>query len=122
MKRVALIACFVVMLSGGAWPVVAPFVPATRFPTSAPQARAEHRELQCFAEGVFAHTEKRASIRFVLPDDESDGGLVNHRLRYIVPGRTVITSGDAQYVASWHEPVPIGRPVWSGCGGVLVRK
>ena len=74
--------------------------------------------LQCFAQTVLARTKPGDSVHFVLPSIDADGGLVNHRLRYALPGRYVSTNLDAS---------PSGRrPEWTavwqgGCGGVLTR-
>lgn len=114
-------AVFIVMLAAGTWPIVEPFMPRETVPTTASEARADHAELQCFAEGVLQHTEAHRSVRFILPKDEIDGGLVNHRLRYVVPGRRVTLDGPADYVASWRAATPTGTVMWSGCGGVLTR-
>ena len=82
------------------------------------QPAGPHGDLQCFAGKVLARTEPRASIRFVLPPDEADGGLINHRLRYALPGRYVSTNLDMcapnrppQWIATWR----------GGCDGSLER-
>jgi hypothetical protein len=81
-----------------------------------------HGGLQCFAEKVLARTEPGASVRFVLPASEGDGGLINHRLRYALPGRYVSTNLDMF--------APTRRPDWiatwnatkhGGCDGSLER-
>lgn len=112
---------FAVILAGGLWPLLKPFLPRPDLPTTAEQLRTDHSELQCFAQNVFLRTEPRTTITFSVPEDFRDGGLVNHRLRYIVPGRHIVLAGPATYVASWRQPPPDGRVVWRGCGGVLVR-
>jgi hypothetical protein len=124
-------ACFAAMIAGGIWPIFALFRKAETVPTTAEQARAEHAELRCFAEGVFRSTPPRAVIRFIVPDAELDGGLIDHRLRYVVPGR-YIAAGTAAvrpaatptrgYIASWREPAAAGQVIFRGCGGVLVRQ
>lgn len=86
---------------------------------------ARHAELECFAQGVLEHTESRARIRYVLPDDVSDQGLMIQRIRYLAPGRYFVETdavAPGQYVAAWREPPPPGNVIWSGCGGVLVRR
>ena len=113
---------FAALLTGGIWPILAPFRPIAGFPTIAKQQRAQRRELQCFAEGVLQRTPARASILFLVPAEDSDGGLIDHRLRYVLPGRQIVRSGPADYVAAWHQPVDEGHPFWSGCGGVLARR
>ena len=77
-----------------------------------------HRDLQCFADKVLACTPPRATIHFVLPSTEWDGGLINHRLRYALPGRYVSTNQDMF--------PPARRPDWiatwrGGCDGTLER-
>ena len=84
-------------------------------PTAAAGA---HAGLQCFADKVLAGTPPRATIHFVLPPSEWDGGLINHRLRYALPGRWVSTNQDM--------PPPARRPDWiatwrGGCDGTLER-
>ena len=114
-------AAFILLLLAGMWPVLAPFRPATRLPTIGDRQRAERRDLQRFAEGVLARTENGASIIFLVPADQNDGGLINHRLRYLLPGRFVLTSGSAHYTATWHREQRPGQLIWSGCGGALVK-
>jgi hypothetical protein len=114
--------CFVALLTGGVWPILSPFRPAPAFPTIGERQRAERRELQCFAVGVLERTPARASIVFLVPAGDSDGGLIDHRLRYVLPGRQILKSGPAEYVAAWHRPLETGNPIWTGCGGVLVRR
>ena len=113
---------FAALLTGGIWPVLAPFRPLPPFPTIAEQQRAERRELQCFAEAVLQRTPARASILFLVPADDSDGGLIDHRLRYVLPGRQIVTSGPADYVAAWRQATRIQHPIWAGCGGLLARR
>ena len=113
---------FLALLTGGIWPILAPFRPISAFPTIGDQQRRERTELQCFAAGVLARTPPRASILFLVPPDDSDGGLIDHRLRYVLPGRQVLKSGTADYVATWHQPPGGGRAIWTGCGGALVRR
>jgi hypothetical protein len=74
--------------------------------------------LQCFAQTVFARTKPGESVHFILPSIDADGGLVNHRLRYALPGRYVSTNVDAAPSRR--------RPDWTamwqgGCEGVLTR-
>jgi hypothetical protein len=113
---------FAALLTGGIWPILAPFRPLPVFPTIGDQQRRERSELQCFAAGVLARTPPRASILFLVPPDDSDGGLIDHRLRYVLPGRQVLKSGTAEYVATWHQPPGGGPVIWTGCGGALVRR
>ena len=115
--------CFALLLGGGVWPILAPYHRRSlAFPTIAEQQRAERRELQCFAEGVLQRTPARASILFLVPAGDSDGGLIDHRLRYVLPGRRILKSGDAEFIASWHQTPGTQHPIWSGCGGVLSRR
>ena len=81
-------------------------------------AAGAHRDLQCFAQKVLAHTAPRTAIHFVLPSSEADGGLINHRLRYALPGRYVSTDQDMfrsarrpDWIATWR----------GGCDGTLER-
>jgi hypothetical protein len=113
---------FALLLGGGVWPVLAPFRPFPAFPTIAEQQRAERRELQCFAEGVLQRTPARASILFLVPAGDSDGGLIDHRLRYVLPGRQIVKSGPADYVAVWRQATGNQHRIWAGCGGVLSRR
>lgn len=74
-------------------------------------ARSDHRQLERFAEEVARHTPPRASIFFILPPEDSDGGLANHRLRYLLGERYVATNLDKfspplrriDYVAIWRD-------------------
>ena len=81
-------------------------------------AAGAHRDLQCFAQKVLAQTAPRTAIHFVLPPGEWDGGLINHRLRYALPGRYVSTNQDMfpparlpDWIATWR----------GGCEGTLER-
>ena len=114
--------CFSALLAGAVWPILSPFRPALGFPTIAERQRAERRELQCFAEGVLERTPPRARIAFLVPADDSDGGLIDHRLRYVLPGRQILKTGPAEFVAAWRTPLGAGSPIWTGCGGVLTRQ
>ena len=82
------------------------------------EAPEPHAGLQCFAETVLARTAPREAIHFVLPSSEADGGLINHRLRYALPGRYISTNLDMfpptrrpDWIAAWR-----GR-----CDGTLER-
>jgi hypothetical protein len=116
------------LIAGNVWDVISWQVVSPKPPRTDPRPGIGRRQLQCFAEGVLAHTERRASILFLLPESEADGGLVNHRLRYVLPGRFVWTNQDAvqprppiDLFASWRTPPPPGVVVWRGCEGVLSR-
>src|SRR2546428_11358500 len=99
-RQVLAAACFFALLWGGVRPVLAPFWRGgTAFPTIGERLRSERSELRCFAEGVFERTPRRAVILFLVPPDDSDGGLVNHRLPYVLPGPKIPTSGDAPFIA-----------------------
>jgi hypothetical protein len=122
MRSVLPATLFAVILAGGVWPLIEPFVPRPDVPTSAQQLRTDHAELQCFAQGVLQKTAPGTTIRVELPDGFRDGELVNHRLRYIITNRHVVLQGSADYVASWRAPEPKGRVLWRGCEGVLVQQ
>lgn len=78
---------------------------------SPPPMPSDHQELERFAAEVAARTPPRSSIYFVLPSDDADGGLANHRLRYLLGERFVTTNLDefsppqahVDYVAVWHD-------------------
>jgi hypothetical protein len=74
--------------------------------------------LQCFAEQVLARTKPGESVHFILPVNDADGGLINHRLRYALPGRYVSTNLD---MFPTHRP-PDWTATWTGgCEGSLTR-
>src|SRR5437867_1117878 len=111
-RRLLAAGCFFALLWGGVGPVLAPFWGGgTAFPTVGERLRRERSELRCFAEGVFERTPPRAAVLFLVPPDDSDGGLVNHRLRYVLPGRQIATSGNAPFIATWHRPTSTGRVI-----------
>ena len=102
----------VALVAASLWGVLS-WQPIRRTP-----APATHRDLQCFAEKVLARTPPRATVQFVLPASEADGGLINHRLRYALLGRYVSTNRDLF--------PPTRRPDWiatwqGGCEGTLER-
>jgi hypothetical protein len=113
------------MLFGNAWSIVS----WQKVWWRPPHGNPSHRALQCFADGVLAHTKPRDSILFILPEDDSEGGLANHRLRYALPGRYISTNHDLvpssapppTSIAVWRSPAPSGRVIWRGCEGVLQR-
>src|SRR5260221_10407583 len=83
--------------------------------------RPRHAALACFAATLLGQIPPRVTIVFQLPEDESDGGLINHRLRYLLPGRFIRTNLDsgtaperhpADFIATW-------RP--GHCAGSLER-
>src|ERR1700737_1108616 len=109
-RRLLAAACFFALVWGGVRPVLAPFWGGgSPLPPNGERLRNERSELRCFAEGVFERTPPRAAILFLVPQDDSDGGLVNHRLRYVLPGRQVLTSGDAPFIATWRPAPTTGR-------------
>src|SRR5258705_479891 len=115
MRRAVLL--LVALIAANLWDVVSDQIVRPKAPRGDPRVGAGRRQLQCFAEGVLAHTERHASILFLLPQTEADGGLVNHRLRYMLPARFVWTTQQApphDFVAAWRTPPPPGVPVWSG--------
>ena len=121
MRRAALL--LLALIAGNLWSVISDQIVRPQPPRADPRVGAGRRQLQCFAEGVLAHTERHAAILFLLPPSEADGGLVDHRLRYMLPARFVWTTQHAphDFVAAWRMPPPPGVPVWSGCEGVLLR-
>lgn len=124
-RPAAAAAALAVALFGSLWNVISD----QPIRAAAPPVPPARRQLQCFAEGVLQHSESGAKVLFLLPREHADGGLINHRLRYVLLGRQVATNHDLvpapmrpDYVASWMSPLPDGRVVWQGCGGVLVRR
>lgn len=83
-----------------------------------PPGDARRAGLQCFAEHLLARTKPGETVHFILPPNDADGGLINHRLRYAMPGRYVSTNLDMY---------PSRRPpdwtaTWTGgCEGTLTR-
>lgn len=73
--------------------------------------RSDHLELERFAAEVARRTPPNSSVYFVLPIDDSDGGLANHRLRHILGQRFVATNLDEfspplphiDYIAVWRD-------------------
>jgi hypothetical protein len=47
-----------------------------------------------FAAALRARLPARTTVVFILPPSEGDGGLINHRLRYVLPGRFIRTNQD----------------------------
>lgn len=77
----------------------------SRFPHPTPDTGdARRAELRKFAEIVRQQTPPRATILFILPQSEDDGGLTNHRLRYLLPGRFVKTNLDRGTAPELHKP------------------
>ena len=76
-----------------------------------PSARSDHRQLERFAEEVARRTPPHASIFFILPPEDADGGLANHHLRYLLFDRYVATNLDKfspffqriDYVVIWRD-------------------
>src|SRR5215468_6081183 len=76
-----------------------------------PIPRTDHAGLEQFAEEVGRRTPRHASIVFILPPEDADGGLANHRLRYLLGERYVATNLDKfspplqriDYVAIWRD-------------------
>ena len=90
-----------------------------------------------FLEEVRARTRDGDSIALLVPTRHWDGGYsyAYYRASYFLTGREVlplVTPEDvivpqnfrrARYVAIWRmQPPRVGRVVWSGSGGVLVRQ
>ena len=74
-----------------------------------PPFRSDHRALEAFVLDVATHTPPGSSILFRLPAEDADGGLANHRLRYLLGSRYVATNLDqfspplrrVDYIATW---------------------
>ena len=82
----------------------------THFPPPTPiAADARRADLQRFVESLLAKTPPGATILFVLPPSEDDGGLTNHRLRYLLPGRFVRTNLDRGTAPEEHQPDYVAR-------------
>jgi hypothetical protein len=91
-----------------------------------------------FLEGVRAHTGSGDSIAIVVPTLKWDDGYsyAYYRASYILSGREVLPLSDsenhlqllnfrnARYIAAWRTPLPQTHfsVVWSGEGGVLLRR
>ena len=91
-----------------------------------------------FLEGVRAHTKAGDRIAVIVPGMRWDEGYsyAYYRASYFLAGRDVlplITADGkahmenfygAQYVVVWHRPVHprMGRVVWEGEGGALVKR
>jgi hypothetical protein len=91
-----------------------------------------------FLEGVRAHTQSGDSIAVVVPTFDWDHGYsyAYYRASYFLTGREVLPLSDsenhlqllnfrsAKYIAAWRTEVPQAHftVVWSGAGGVLLRR
>ena len=91
-----------------------------------------------FLEGVRAHTQSGDSIAIVVPTFDWDRGYsyAYYRASYFLTGREVLPLSDsenhlqllnfrsAKYIAAWRTEVPQAHftVVWSGAGGVLLRR
>jgi hypothetical protein len=91
-----------------------------------------------FLEGVRAHTRPGDAIAIVVPSLRWDDGYsyAYYRASYFLAGREVLPLADAKdrlhpenfraarYVAVWRTELPARRyeVVWSGHGGVLLRR
>ena len=111
------------LVAGNLLGVVSEQVVRPKSPPADPRVIPGRRTLQLFAEGVWARTKPGETILFLLPKDDTDGGLADHRLRYAMPGRYVTTVPGQRHdwVAAWRTPAPAGAVVWRGCDGVLER-
>ena len=108
MSRLCAAAALAVMIAAS---LFAPFPSPTPGPGDT-----RRRDLRCFAETVLQQTPPRATILFILPQTEDDGGLSNHRLRYLLPGRFVRTNFDRGTAPERHPPQFIES--WrTGCRG-----
>jgi hypothetical protein len=84
-------------------------------------AAPDHAQLACFANMLLPRTPARAAVVFVLPEDENDGGLINHRLRYILPGRYIRTNRDSGTAPELHTPDYVATWTPGTCSGRLER-
>ena len=91
-----------------------------------------------FLEGVRAHTQSGDTIAVVVPTLNWNSGYsyAYYRASYFLTGREVLPLSDsgnhlqlmnfrtAKYIAAWRTPVPQAHftVVWSGAGGVLLRR
>jgi hypothetical protein len=91
-----------------------------------------------FLEGVRAHTQPGDTIAIVVPTLNWDNGYsyAYYRASYFLTGREVLPLSDsgnhlqllnfrsAKYIAAWRAPLPQAHftVVWSGAGGVLLRR
>ncbi len=108
------IALLVALIAANLWDVASE--QPLRLKAARPDARREG--LQCFVHTVLARTKPGEAIHFVLPSTDADGGLVNHRLRYELPGRYVTTNLDS----TPSRRRPDWTAVWQGgCEGTLTR-
>jgi hypothetical protein len=96
-------------------------LPSPHRPPDSDPGAADHESLVCFAETLRSRTPPHSTILFLLPEDEVDGGLINHRLRYLLPGRFILTNRDAGTAAERHRADYVA--VWSRgtCDGTLSR-
>ena len=76
------IALFAVLVAGG---VALLFEHAPQLPKSP-----DHQSLKRDAEAAFARSQPGSTVTCVVPANQCDGGLINHRLRYLLPGRQVV--------------------------------
>ena len=111
------------LIAGNLLDVVSEQVVRPKTPPADPRVIPGRRTLQLFAEEVWTRTRPGDTILFLLPKDDTDGGLADHRLRYAMPGRYVTTVPGQRHdwVAAWRTPAPPGELVWRGCDGVLQR-
>lgn len=71
----------------------------------------DHHALEAFVLDVAAHTPPGSAIFFDLAAEDSDGGLANHRLRYLLGPRYVATNLDQfspplrhiDFIARWRN-------------------
>jgi hypothetical protein len=96
-------------------------IPYPRRPLLSDPAAPDHAQLACFAESLLSRTPPRATIVFMLPEDETDGGLINHRLRYILPGRFIRTNRDSGTAPELHSPDYVATWTPNTCSGRLER-
>jgi hypothetical protein len=112
MRRAVLL--LLALIAGNLWSVISD----QGVHLKASRGDARRQGLQCFAQTVFERTKPGDSVHFILPSIDADGGLVNHRLRYALPGRYVSTNLDA----SPSRRHPDWTAAWQGgCAGVIKR-
>jgi hypothetical protein len=140
-RRVLLLAAFaaIVLTSLDPFLMKLPFVDRTPLARGfAGYADRQWGEFPRFLAGVAAHTRAGDAIAIVVPGMRWDYGYAYafYRATYLLPGRQVVPLVDdrdrayperlrvAQYVAAWRTQLPPSHPpiVWSGQGGVLMRR
>jgi hypothetical protein len=141
LRRTLTIAAFAAILAASIDPVFLrlPFYDrATLAPLFERFADRMWLDYPAFLRGVRAHTRPGQSIAIVVPTLDWDLGYsyAYYRASYFLTGREVLPLADeerrvhpenlrrAELVAVWHVPAPASfrTVVWSGDGGLLVRR